>query len=115
MDGDLLSNGTWECCSTRPGAAADPAALASLPVAWIPATVPGTAAGALRAAGEPDVSARDYDTDDWWFHSWYRGSRAVIAVTILPRVFVQGTVMFQRRLDLPTTLNRITVDLVKMF
>ncbi len=56
-----------------------------------------------------------YNTDDWWFHSWYRGSRAGIAVTILPRVFVQGTVMFQRRLDLPTTLNRITVDLVKMF
>src|SRR6476620_10682564 len=67
MDGDLLSSGAWECCSTRPGTADDPAALAALPLAWIPATVPGTAAGALRAAGEPDVSARDYDADDWWF------------------------------------------------
>ncbi len=64
---------------------------------------------------ERDAVIGAYNTDDWWFHSWYRGSRAGIAVTILPRVFVQGTVMFQRRLDLPTTLNRITVDLVKMF
>ena len=64
---------------------------------------------------ERDALPGAYNTDDWWFHTWYRGSRAGIAVTVLPRVFVQGTVMFQRRLDLPTTLNRITVDLVKMF
>jgi hypothetical protein len=64
---------------------------------------------------ERDALLGAYNTDDWWFHTWYRGSRAGIAVTVLPRVFVQGTVMFQRRLDLPTTLNRITVDLVKMF
>jgi len=38
-----------------------------------------------------------------------------VAVTILPEVFVQATVMFQKRLDLPVTLNRVTVDLVKMF
>src|SRR5471032_1607075 len=73
MDGDLLSSGTWECCSTRPGAAADPADLASQPVAWIPAIVPGTAAAALRATGEPDVSARDYDNDDWWFRCRFAG------------------------------------------
>ena len=35
MDGDLLSSGAWECCSTRPGAAADPVELASRPVEWI--------------------------------------------------------------------------------
>ena len=64
---------------------------------------------------ERDALSGAYNTDDWWFHTWYRGSRAGVAVTILPRVFVQGTVMFQRRLDLPTTLNRITIDLVKMF
>ncbi len=64
---------------------------------------------------ERDAVIGAYNTDDWWFHSWYRGSRAGISLTILPRVFVQGTVMFQKRLDLPTTLNRITVDLVKMF
>jgi len=64
---------------------------------------------------ERDAVLGAYTTDDWWFHSWHRGSRAGVGVTILPQVFVQATVMFQKRLDLPTTLNRITVDLVKMF
>jgi hypothetical protein len=64
---------------------------------------------------ERDAVLGAYTTDDWWFHSWHRGSRAGVGVTILPQVFVQATVMFQKRLDLPTTLNRVTVDLVKMF
>jgi hypothetical protein len=64
---------------------------------------------------ERDAVLGAYTTDDWWFHSWHRGSRAGVAVTILPEVFVQSTVMFQKRLDLPVTLNRVTVDLVKMF
>ncbi len=64
---------------------------------------------------ERDALPGAYNTDDWWFHTWYRGSRAGLAITVLPKVFVQGTVMLQRRLDLPITLNRITVDLVKMF
>ena len=40
---------------------------------------------------------------------WYLG------FTVLPQFFVQGAVVFERRLDLNVTLNRITVDLVKMF
>jgi hypothetical protein len=64
---------------------------------------------------ERDAVVGAYNTDDWWFHSWYRGHRGGVAVTFLPSVFVQGAVVFQRRLDLKTTLNRITVDLVKMF
>ncbi len=64
---------------------------------------------------ERDAVVGAYNTDDWWFHSRYRGHRGGVAVTVLPQVFVQGTVMFQRRLDLKFTLNRITVDLVKMF
>jgi hypothetical protein len=64
---------------------------------------------------ERDAVLGAYTTDDWWFHSWHRGSRTGIAVTVLPQVFVQGTLMFQKRLDLPVTLNRVTVDLVKMF
>ena len=62
-----------------------------------------------------DAVVGAYNTDDWWFHTWYRGHRVGVAVTVLPRVFVQAIVMFQRRLDLSTTLNRVTVDLVKMF
>jgi len=64
---------------------------------------------------ERDAVVGAYNTDDWWFHSRYRGHRGGVAVTVFPQVFVQGTVMFQRRLDLNSTLNRITVDLVKMF
>ncbi len=64
---------------------------------------------------ERDAVLGAYTTDDWWFHSWHRGSRAGVGVTIFPQVFVQATVMFQKRLDLPVTLNRVMVDLVKMF
>jgi hypothetical protein len=64
---------------------------------------------------QQDAVLGAYNTDDWWFHSWYRGHRTGLAITILPRVFVQGSVMFQRRLDLKHTLNRINLDLVKMF
>ncbi|MEO8349431.1 MAG: putative porin [Acidobacteriota bacterium] len=64
---------------------------------------------------ERDAVVGAYNTDDWWFHSRYRGHRTGVAVTILPQVFVQGTLMLQRRLDLRSTLNRITVDLVKVF
>lgn len=64
---------------------------------------------------ERDAVLGAYTTDDWWFHSWHRGSRAGVGVTILPRVFVQATVVFQKRLDLQNTLNRVIVDLVKMF
>ncbi|MGH9316705.1 MAG: putative porin [Thermoanaerobaculia bacterium] len=56
-----------------------------------------------------------YNTDDWWFHTWARGHRIGAAITVLPSVFVQGAVVFQQRLDLNTWLNRVTVDLVKMF
>jgi hypothetical protein len=62
-----------------------------------------------------DAVVGAYNTDDWWFHSRYRGHRTGVAVTVLPQVFVQGAIVFQQRLDLKATLNRITVDLVKMF
>ncbi len=64
---------------------------------------------------ERDAVVGAYNTDDWWFHSRYRGHRAGVAVTVLPQIFVQGALVLQQRLDLKVTLNRITVDLVKMF
>ena len=64
---------------------------------------------------ERDALVGAYNTDDWWFHSRYRGHRVGVAVTLLPSVFAQGAVVFQRRLDLKSTLNRVTVDLVKIF
>ena len=38
-----------------------------------------------------------------------------VAVTVLPRLFVQATGMIQQRLDRKNHLNRVTVDLVKLF
>jgi hypothetical protein len=64
---------------------------------------------------ERDALPGAYNTDDWWFHSWYRGHRFGLAVTIFPQWFVQGAAMFQQRLDRKTWINRFTVDLVKMF
>ena len=64
---------------------------------------------------ERDAVLGAYNTDDWWFHSWHRGSRIGAGYTFLPQLFVQATVVFQKRLDLRTTLNRVMVDVVKMF
>ncbi len=51
----------WEAAATAPGRCATPADLAGAGLEWVPATVPGTAAGAVGADG------RDFDAEDWWF------------------------------------------------
>jgi beta-mannosidase len=51
----------WEAAATAPGRCATPAELGGAGLEWIPATVPGTAAGAVGADG------RDFDAEDWWF------------------------------------------------
>ena len=58
----------WELCSTGPGAAVDPAALAALRPAWQPTVVPGTVADQLRRSGSLDPErAPDFDDRDWWY------------------------------------------------
>jgi beta-mannosidase len=52
----------WEVASTPPGACGAPSDLRE--VSFVPARVPGTAAGSLGA--DPD---RDFDADDWWFRT----------------------------------------------
>ncbi len=63
-----LANG-WQVCATDPGQAVDPGALAVADSAWIPASVPGTVADALRAAGQWtwDGPPRRFDGSDWWY------------------------------------------------
>jgi beta-mannosidase len=51
----------WEVASTSPDRCATPAELDDAALEWAPATVPGTAAGAVGADG------RDFDATDWWF------------------------------------------------
>lgn len=63
---DLLAGVTWQCASCPPGTFDDPARLIEIGT-WLPAEVPGTAAGALADAGVQGADHRDYDRDDWWF------------------------------------------------
>jgi len=62
-----------------------------------------------------DALVGAYNTDDWWWHTWAEGYRFGFSYTILPMVYVQPAVVFQRRLDSNYWINRVTVDLVKMF
>jgi beta-mannosidase len=64
-----LSDLPWELARTDPGAAAGPDELLSA-LEWLPAEVPGTAAGALLAAGQWDgVAPLDTDASDWWWRT----------------------------------------------
>ena len=62
-----------------------------------------------------DALVGAYNTDDWWWHTWAEGYRFGVSYTILPMIYVQPAVVFQRRLDYDFWINRVTVDLVKMF
>jgi hypothetical protein len=62
-----------------------------------------------------DALVGAYNTDDWWWHTWAEGYRAGFAYTILPMVYLQPAFVLQRRLDYAFWINRVTVDLVKMF
>jgi len=78
---DLLETAEWQCASAPPGAVRSPKDLPDVS-RWWPATVPGTAAGALRAAGEPHFDLVDYDADDWFFRTTFAsgaGPRELVA------------------------------------
>ena len=62
-----------------------------------------------------DALVGAYNTDDWWWHTWAEGYRFGVSYTIFPMVYVQPAVVFQRRFDYAYWINRVTVDLVKMF
>lgn len=70
MRSDVLLNAAWECGSVSPGLIGDPEQLRDASIAWLPAMVPGTAAGALRDAGLWTWGTDDQDLldgQDWWF------------------------------------------------
>ena len=72
---ELLLDDGWQVASCAPDAHEDPASLAEL--TWLPARVPGTAAGALRDAGRwRPGDARDLDAEDWWFRTRFQASPA---------------------------------------
>lgn len=58
----------WTVAAAPPDCVPTPAGLDEL--AWLPARVPGTVAGALRDAGKwVPGDARDLDAEDWWFRA----------------------------------------------
>jgi beta-mannosidase len=63
-----LSSG-WEVLGTEPGRFDAPGELDVADLPWRPATVPGTAAGAIGDDG------RDFDADDWWFRCSFEVER----------------------------------------
>jgi len=76
MAGDLLAGIAWECIDLSPGEAAAPDKLPRPGSDWLGATVPGTAAGALRAAGRWSWGVDDesvLDGRDWWFRCRFPG------------------------------------------
>jgi len=72
MGADLLSGAGWECTATPAGSIVHPDGLEGATSTWWPATVPGTAAGALAAVGL-EALRRDYDSEDWWFRCRFDG------------------------------------------
>jgi beta-mannosidase len=65
----------WELARCAPDGCSSPAEAASLE--WLPATVPGTAASALREAGlwRPGDDL-DFDGEDWWFRARFESAPA---------------------------------------
>ena len=58
----------WQFTPVEPGLALDPETIDRANAEWITATVPGTAASTLRAAGKWNLDiARDFDAEDGWW------------------------------------------------
>ncbi len=65
---ERLLDAGWEAAPCAPDSHPDPAAIDGL--GWLPASVPGTAAAALRDAGRwAPGDAHDFDAEDWWFRT----------------------------------------------
>jgi beta-mannosidase len=83
---------------------------------WLPAQVPGTAAGALRAASRWDFSrTRDFDAEDWWWRTRFNAEPgpAVLGfdgIATLAEVWLDGEMILAsdnmfRAHEVPVTLK----------
>ncbi len=65
----------WQAACAPAGQFEHPGHISALE--WLPATVPGTAASALRAAGRwRPGEMRDFDGEDWWFRTRFAAAPA---------------------------------------
>jgi beta-mannosidase len=99
----LPLEGGWQAAACAPDSHADPASIGDL--AWIAATVPGTAAAALAEAGswrpgEPS----DLDAEDWWFRCRFEAEPAAAGEQVLlcldgiatvAEVFLNGSLLLE--------------------
>ncbi|HET7121211.1 MAG TPA: hypothetical protein VFI17_08170 [Solirubrobacterales bacterium] len=75
----------WEVARCDPDSHPDPDAAAGLE--WLPARVPGTAAGALRDAGAwRPGEVLDFDADDWWFRTRFEAAPAAAGEVVTLRL-----------------------------
>jgi beta-mannosidase len=75
----------WRAAACAPDACSTPGEIDGL--AWIPAAVPGTVAGALREADRWDFGdERDLDAEDWWFRTEFEAAPAAAAEQVLLRL-----------------------------
>ncbi|MGH2940682.1 MAG: glycoside hydrolase family 2 protein [Solirubrobacterales bacterium] len=81
----------WRVAACAPDGCAVPAETEGLD--WVPASVPGTAAGALREAGLWDFGdERDLDAEDWWFRTEFEAAPARADELVLLRLDGVATV-----------------------
>jgi beta-mannosidase len=102
---DLLAGVAWSCGASAPGTLAGPAELDGASLEWIDAQVPGTAAGALRAAGRWSWGTDDEDLldgRDWWFRCRFDGPAVpgpfqleLDGLATLADVWLNGTLLLQ--------------------
>ena len=105
VEGDelLAIDAGWEAASCAPDVCADPATAADLD--WIAATVPGTAAAALRDDGRwRQGDPIDLDREDWWFRTEFEAQPAADGEEVLLRldgiatvaeVFLNGSLLLE--------------------
>lgn len=75
----------WEAAACAPDSHLDPAAFDDLE--WLPASVPGTAAAALRDAGRwRPGEEHDFDAGDWWFRTRFEAEPAEDGEEVLLRL-----------------------------
>ncbi|GJD60506.1 glycosyl hydrolase 2 galactose-binding domain-containing protein [Methylobacterium frigidaeris] len=98
---DRTLDGPWEMIVSGPGACAEPGDLDTL-TGFIPAPVPGTAAGALRAAGRwSDREPRPLHGSDIWYRTQLEGQGREIlrfeGLATLCEVWLDGRLLLASR------------------
>lgn len=75
---EILGGAEWQCAEAPAGSIESPDAAALDALNWLPATVPGTVASALAAAGI-ELDPVSIDERDWWFRASFEAADAVDA------------------------------------